>query len=190
MKDNIENISRRDFIKGFALSGLVLAVGLPIVSSAEDKTPYGRDAMPHGWVDNPLVFVSIAKDGLVTIVAHRSEMGQGVKTSLPMVVADEMGADWNQVTVTQAYGDETRFGNQDTDGSRSIRHFFMPMRNVGAAARMMLETAAAGIWSVPVTEVKTLKHEIIHISTGRKLSFGELAEKASTLPVPNRSTLI
>ena len=148
MKDNIVNISRRSFVKGFALSGLVLAVGLPGFSTAEEAQ-YGRDAMPNGWVDNPLVFVAIAADGTVTIVAHRSEMGQGVRTSLPMVVADEMEADWDQVKVQQAYGDEKRFGNQDTDGSRSVRHFFMPMRNVGAAARLMLETAAAALWSVP-----------------------------------------
>ena len=101
MKDNIANISRRNFVKGFALSGLVLAVGLPGISAAEEAKKYGRDGMPHGWVDNPLVFVSIAEDGTVTIVAHRSEMGQGVRTSLPMVVADEMEADWAQVKVVQ-----------------------------------------------------------------------------------------
>lgn len=188
MKDNIVNISRRNFVKGFALSGLVLAVGLPGLSAAEEAQ-YGRDAMPNGWVDNPLLFVAIAADGTVTIVAHRSEMGQGVRTSLPMVVADEMEADWEQVKVQQAYGDEKKFGNQDTDGSRSVRHFFMPMRNVGAAARLMLETAAAALWSVPVSEVKALNHEVVHQPSGRKAGFGELAEAAANLPVPERSSL-
>ena len=189
MKDNIVNISRREFVKGFAASGLVLAVGLPRLASAE-KAKYGRDAMPHGWVDNPLAFVSIAEDGTVTIVAHRSEMGQGVRTSLPMVVADEMNADWSRCTVIQADGNEQKYGNQDTDGSRSIRHFFMPMRNVGAAARMMLETAAATMWAVPVSEVQAIDHEVVHNASGRKADFGELAKTAADLPVPERTKLI
>jgi isoquinoline 1-oxidoreductase beta subunit len=189
MKDNIVNISRRNFVKGFALSGLVLAVGMPNLSAAEEAPQYGRDGMPNGWVDNPLVFVSIATDGTVTIVAHRSEMGQGVRTSLPMVVADEMEADWSRVVIQQAEGDEKKYGNQDTDGSRSIRHFFMPMRNVGAAARMMLESAAAALWAVPVSEVKAVNHEVIHAASGRKIGYGELAEAAAELPVPERTAL-
>lgn len=189
MKDNIVNISRREFVKGFAISGLVLAVGLPRLACSEEAK-YGRDAMPHGWVDNPLAFVSIAEDGTVTIVAHRSEMGQGVRTSLPMVVADEMEADWSHCKVIQADGDEQKYGNQDTDGSRSIRHFFMPMRNVGAAARMMLEAAAAAMWAVPVSEVKAINHEVVHRSSGRKAGFGELAQAAADLPVPERAKLI
>jgi isoquinoline 1-oxidoreductase beta subunit len=188
MKDNIVNISRRSFVKGFALSGLVLAVGLPGLS-AEEEPKYGRDAMPNGWVDNPLVFVSIAEDGTVTIVAHRAEMGQGVRTSLPMVVADEMEADWERVKVVQAPGNEQKYGNQNTDGSRSVRHFFMPMRNVGSAARMMLETAAAAMMAVPVSEVKALNHEVIHQPSGRKMGYGELAQAAAQLDVPERSSL-
>ncbi len=189
MKDNIVNISRRGFVKGFALSGLVLAVGLPGLSAEEEKPKYGRDAMPNGWVDNPLVFVSIAEDGTVTIVAHRAEMGQGVRTSLPMVVADEMEADWDRVKVVQAPGNEQKYGNQNTDGSRSVRHFFMPMRNVGSAARMMLETAAAAMMAVPVSEVKALNHEVIHQPSGRKMGYGELAQAAAQLDVPERSSL-
>lgn len=189
LQAEITNISRRKLLKGFALSGFVLAVGLPSMGTAEEAEKFGRDAMPNGWVDNPLVFVSVAEDGQVTIVAHRAEMGQGVKTSLPMVVADEMGADWDRVSVTQAPGDEKRYGNQDTDGSRSVRHFFMPMRHVGAAARMMLEAAAAAYWSVPVEEVKAENHQLIHLITGRKLGFGDVAKTAATLQVPARESL-
>src|SRR3546814_4641316 len=109
--------------------------------------------MPHGTVDDPHVFVSIGADGIVTIIAHRAEMGTGVRTGLPMVVADELEADWDKVRVIQAPGDEPRYGNQDTDGSRSTRHFYQPMRRVGAAARGMLEAAAAKQWGVPVAEV-------------------------------------
>ena len=107
--EQIVNISRRQFLKQFAVSGFVLAVGLPTLSFAEQKL-YGVDAMPHGSVDNPLVFVAIAEDGTVTIVCHRSEMGQGIRTSLPMVVADELEADWQKVKIIQAPGDEARFG--------------------------------------------------------------------------------
>ena len=187
----IANISRRNLLKGFALGGLVLAMGMPGRKLlAEDDAPkYGRDGMPNGWVDDPLVFVSIDEDNTVTIVAHRSEMGQGVRTSLPMVIADEMGADWDKVTVVQAWGDEKQFGNQDTDGSRSTRHFFQPMRNVGAAARMMLESAAAALWSVSVSEVEVKEHQVINKNNGKTVSFGELAKAAAKLPVPARDSL-
>ncbi|MEE7626889.1 xanthine dehydrogenase family protein molybdopterin-binding subunit [Methylobacter sp. Wu8] len=191
----IANISRRAFIKNFALTGFVLAAGFPSLSGADEtaapseKGKYGADAMPHGWVDNPLVFVAIAEDGTVTIVCHRSEMGQGVRTSLPMVVADELEANWLHVRVEQATGDESRYGNQDTDGSRSMRHFFMPMRRVGAAARSMLESAAAAQWQVPVQEVRAELHQVLHPATGRTLGYGQLAKAAAKLPVPDRETL-
>ncbi|MGR8929260.1 MAG: molybdopterin cofactor-binding domain-containing protein [Gammaproteobacteria bacterium] len=190
----IINVSRRNFLKDMALSGLVLAAGFPNVLHAEGEASetetYGADAMPHGWVDNPLVFVAIADDNTVTIVCHRSEMGQGVRTSLPMVVADELEANWLHVKVEQANGDEEKYGNQDTDGSRSMRHFFMPMRRVGAAARQMLETAAAQHWQVPVTEVKADLHRIVHPASGKTLAYGELASAAAKLPVPAREKLI
>src|SRR5256712_308961 len=145
--------------------------------------------MPGGWVDDPLVFVSIAEDGTVTIVCHRSEMGQGVRTGMPMIVADELEADWKRVRVAQAPGDEKRFGNQDTDGSRSTRHFFEPMRRCGAAARAMLEAAAAERWKVPVTEVEARNHEVVHRPTGRRLGYGSLAKAAASQPIPARETL-
>lgn len=188
----IANVSRRAFLKDLALAGLVLAAGLPRADADETTTAqgkYGVDAMPHGWVDNPLIFVAIAEDGAVTILCHRSEMGQGIRTSLPMVVADELDADWSRVRVLQAPGDEARYGNQDTDGSRSMRHFFMPMRRVGAAARAMLEHAAAAQWKVPVAEVRAELHQVVHRPTGRKLGFGTLAKAASQLPVPARDQL-
>jgi isoquinoline 1-oxidoreductase beta subunit len=145
--------------------------------------------MPNGWVDNPLAFVSIAEDGTVTIVCHRAEMGQGVRTGMPMIVADELEADWKRVRVAQAPGDEKRFGNQDTDGSRSTRHFFEAMRRCGAAARTMLEAAAAERWKVPVSEVEAKNHEVVHRPTGRRLGYGSLAKAAASQPVPARETL-
>jgi isoquinoline 1-oxidoreductase subunit beta len=186
----IANVSRRDFLQGAsALGGLVLAVGYAGVLRAEDPPKYGAEAMPHGWVDNPLVFVAIGEDGIVSIVCHRSEMGQGVRTGMPMIVADELEADWARVRVVQAPGDEERYGNQDTDGSRSTRHFFMPMRRCGAAARQMLEAAAAASWQVPVAEVRAQNNEVVHTATGRRLGYGALAKAASSLPVPAPDTI-
>jgi isoquinoline 1-oxidoreductase beta subunit len=184
------NVSRRGFLTGMsALGGLVLVAGFPAVLRAQDPPKYGADAMSDGWVDDPLVFVSIGEDGTVNIVVHRSEMGQGVRTSMAMIVADELEADWKRVRVVQAPGDQKRFGNQDTDGSRSTRHFFEPMRRVGAAARTMLETAAAARWNVPVAEVEAQNHEVRHRPSGRRLGYGALAKDAAKLPVPARETL-
>ena len=181
-------LARRGFLKG-GLATLTLAVtakGLVSAAWAADAPAkqYGADSMPGGTVDDPLVFVSIAVDGTVTIVAHRAEMGTGVRTSLPMVVADEMEARWERVKVVQAEADEIRYGNQNVDGSRSVRHFLMPMRRVGAAARQMLEAAAAARWSVPASEVKAVQHEVVHPPTGRRLGYGELAADAVRQPVP------
>ncbi|MFT0140906.1 molybdopterin cofactor-binding domain-containing protein [Alcanivoracaceae bacterium MT1] len=186
-------LSRRRFLQG-SLGALTLAVtagGLvTIVRAADaDSKKYGADSMPGGTVDDPLVFVSIAEDGTVTIVAHRAEMGTGVRTSLPMVVADEMEANWDRVRVVQAEANEARYGNQNVDGSRSMRHFLMPMRRAGAAARQMLEAAAAARWSVPVAEVKAVRHEVVHPSSGRRLGYGELAAEAARQPVPGTEQL-
>jgi len=181
----IENVSRRGLLKGaVAIGGLVLAA--PLLTSRGAMAAYatGAASMPHGTVNDPRVFVSIAPDGIVTIVAHRSEMGTGIRTSLPMVVADEMGADWGRVRIVQAPGDEAKYGNQDTDGSRSTRHYLIPMRQVGASARTMLEAAAAQRWKVPVSEVHAGVHEVLHDGSGRRLGFGELANDAAALPVP------
>ncbi len=186
----LANISRRRFLQGVsALGGLVLAAGFPSTLGAADPPKYGADGMPNGWVDNPLVFVAIGEDGTVSIVCHRSEMGQGVRTGMPMIVADELEADWKRVRVVQATGDEKRYGNQDTDGSRSTRHFLDPMRRCGAAARMMLEAAAAARWQVPVSEVEAKNHEVVHRPTGRRLGYGALAKTAATQPVPARDTV-
>jgi isoquinoline 1-oxidoreductase beta subunit len=188
----IENVSRRGVLKGIlSTTGLVLAVHLPPSrpALADDAPKWGADGMPHGTVNNPLAFVSIAPDGTVTIVCHRSDMGQGVRTGMPLIVADEMEADWAKVKVAQATGNEVKYGNQDTDGSRSTRHFFMPMRQVGAAARMMLEAAAAKRWGVDGPDVEAKNHEVIQKSTGNKLGYGELAADASTMGVPSNVSL-
>jgi isoquinoline 1-oxidoreductase subunit beta len=186
---HVENVSRRAILRSMGITvGLTLAA--PVLSR-RSMAAYatGAGKMPHGTVNDPRVFVSIEPDGIVTIIAARSEMGTGVRTSLPMIVADEMEADWTRVRVRQAPGDEEKYGNQDTDGSRSTRHYLIPMRQVGAAARMMLEAAAAKRWNVAVAEVKAVNHEIVHSGTGRKLGFGELATDAAAQPVVEASLL-
>ena len=186
----LSNLSRRGFLKGASATGvLVLAAtwGLPEAFAEEKK--FGAEGMPHGAVDDPKVYVSIAADGSVTVICNRSEMGQGVRTSLSMVVADELEADWARVKVQQAPADEARFGNQDTDGSRSMRHWYEPMRRCGAAARTMLELAAAAQWKVPVGECHAQLHKVLHQPSGRELGYGELAAAASALPVPARDSL-
>ncbi|MGJ7505891.1 molybdopterin cofactor-binding domain-containing protein [Variovorax sp. GT1P44] len=177
--------SRRRFLQAMQLTGLVLYVGIPAIGTAAgEPQKYGGDGMPQGLRDSPKIFVSIAPDGIVSIVVNRSEMGQGVRTSIPKIVADELEADWKRVRVVQAQGDEAKYGNQDTDGSRSTRHWFDPMRRCGASARVMLEQAAAARWKVPLDSVQARNHEVVHIPSGRKLGYGALALDAAKLEVP------
>ncbi|MGV7218575.1 molybdopterin cofactor-binding domain-containing protein [Bradyrhizobium sp. UFLA05-112] len=184
----IEKVSRRSILKGLGVTGgFVLAA--PVMSRQAFAYETGAGKMPHGVVVDPRVFVAVAPDGIVTIVAHRSEMGTGVRTSLPLIVAEEMEADWSRVKVQQAHGDEVKFGNQDTDGSRSTRHYLIPMRQIGASARIMLEQAAAKRWGVPATEVKAANHEVVHSASGRKLGFGELAADAAKESLPSVDSL-
>jgi isoquinoline 1-oxidoreductase beta subunit len=186
----LSNLSRRGFLKGVGATGaLVLAASWGWQEAFAEDKKFGAEGMPNGWIDDPKVYVSIAADGTVTVLCNRSEMGQGVRTSLSMVVADELDADWAMVKVRQAPGDEVRFGNQDTDGSRSMRHWYEPMRRCGAAARSMLEQAAANQWQVPVDECRAQLHTVRHQPSGRQLGYGALAEAAAALPVPARESL-
>jgi len=187
----IKNVSRRDVLKGIVSGGgfVVAAQFLPSIAVADgghvNQYKTGADGMPGGVVWNPQVFVSIAKDGTVTIVSHRSEMGTGSRTSLPMVVADEMEADWSKVKIVQAEGDEPKYGNQDTDGSRSVRHFIQPMRWCGAATKAMLEQAGAVHFACSNMEVRAENHKVVHIPSGKSVGYGELADIAAKMQVPS-----
>jgi isoquinoline 1-oxidoreductase beta subunit len=189
--DASRGLTRREVLQGAAVIGglaLCLRESGRIVLASQPPA-YGVAAEPGGAVDDPLIFVAIHPDDTVTITVHRPEMGQGIRTSLALVVADELEASWPRVRVAQAPADQARYGNEDTDGSRSMRHFFEPMRRVGAAARMMLESAAAARWGVPVSEVTAERQEVRHHGSGRRLSYGELAAQASREPVPRREQL-
>ena len=186
----ITNVSRRNLLKGVVGSGgLVIAAQFVPAGVAMAAYETGAGGMPGGVVWDPHVFVSIASDGTVTIVTHRSEMGTGSRTSLPMVVADEMEADWSKVKIIQAEGNEQKYGNQDTDGSRSIRHFTQPMRACGAAARQMLEHAAALAWGASDSDCRAQNHKVVHVPTGRSMGFGELADAASKLKTPKAGSI-
>jgi isoquinoline 1-oxidoreductase beta subunit len=179
----IENVSRRDFLQAsFATGALVLTarfIPQPLWAEGETAPP------PL----DPSLWTSIASDGTVTIVAHRTEMGNGIRTSLPIVLADELGADWNRVKVEQALADP-KYGDQETDTSHSVRDFFDLMRQTGAAGRMMLIRAAAAKWNVPATECDTSEpHFVVHQSSGRKLGFGDLVDGAAKQPVPKHEEL-
>ncbi|MCQ3830391.1 xanthine dehydrogenase family protein molybdopterin-binding subunit [Microbulbifer elongatus] len=181
----ISVVSRRKFLQlaGIGSGGLILGSGL---TAGE---PVWADAATGSDSEHTLnLFVSVAPDNTVSIVCHRSEMGQGIRTGLPQIVADEMEADWEKVNVIQGLADK-RYGSQNTDGSRSIRNFYQTMRTMGASARHMLEAAAAQLWSVPVASCQALQHRVHHKDSGRSISFGELAELAASQPVPEASAL-
>ncbi|MEZ5931287.1 MAG: molybdopterin cofactor-binding domain-containing protein [Alphaproteobacteria bacterium] len=188
----IENVSRRSFLKGTAAGGgLVVAMQLLPFKAAEAFETYdhGGHAMPHGVVNNPHIFVTIDPDGTVNIMTIRSEMGTGARTSLPMVIADEMEADWSRVTITQAEGDEPKYGNQDTDGSRSMRHHIQACRQMGASVRHMLRQAAADQWGVDVAEVQAVNHEVIHEGSGNRAGYGDIGQAAMALDAPDIATI-
>src|SRR5690349_17847698 len=180
---SIENVSRRGFLKGVVGAGaFVLGVKLmPVDLLASGDVGALDPASSMGKAPlHPSVYVAIDTDGTAYIVAHRSEMGNGVRTALPRIVADELDADWARVKVVQATGDE-KYGDQDTDGSHSVRSFFDTLRESGATARLMLIRAAAQHWYVPEGECSTELHNVVHKVTGKKLGYGELAAAAAKL---------
>jgi isoquinoline 1-oxidoreductase beta subunit len=185
-------ITRRAFLKkSLTFAGLTMAVS---------ATPFGyrivkaEDLMKTPGLFSPNVWIEIRSDNNVTIIVNKSEMGQGVCTSLPMIAADELDADWKLVRFIEApagerYGDPGWGGQQLTGGSTSIRHMYEPLRKAGATARKMLVQAAAQTWKVPVNECVASRSTVRHIKSGRTLTYGDLAEKASGLPIPTTVTL-
>lgn len=184
MSEVMENVSRRGFL-GQVFSAGALIVAAPLVPNLK-AGPAKVSADTRIW--QPSVYLGIEPDGLVKIVAHRSEMGTGCRTGLPMIVADELEADWNRVKVIQAPGD-ARYGSQDTDGSCSVRNFYDAMRAAGASARTMLEQAASSKWGVPLEECEGRNHFVIHAKTGRKLAYGDLVPLASTQTAPRQEAI-
>jgi len=179
------HISRRSFLGSvFSAGALVLATQVRPAKAL--GTPAAAENAAAPW--SPSVYLGIESTGTVTIVAHRSEMGTGIRTALPMVAADELDADWQQVTIEQALGDP-KYGDQNTDGSKSIRDFYDALREAGATARLMLERAAAATWGVPASECRAQHHQVTHAASSRSLGYGELATLAAQQPVPKKAEL-
>src|SRR5580698_6315070 len=179
----IHVVNRRGFLGTiFSAGALVLGAKLlPESASAAEVNPGKKP-----WY--PTVYLGVEPDGKVVIVAHRSEMGTGIRTALPMVAADELDVEWSKVRVEQALGDK-KYGSQNTDGSNSIRSFYDPLRAAGATARTMLIGAAATKWNVPAAECKAVNGLVTHAASGKKASYGELASLAAQQPVPKPETL-
>jgi len=189
--NGIVNISRRDFLRtggalggglilGFALGGRLAAGG-------------GQAGGPKAGAFAPNAFLRVGTDGSVTVIVPQSEMGQGVATSLPMLVAEELDADWKSVRFEQAPADKAYanplLGMQITGGSTSVRSFWQPLRLAGATARAMLVAAAAKTWGVDPAACVAESGAVIHKASGRRMTYGELATAASKQPVPKTAAL-
>jgi len=184
----IENVSRRRFLTGGIIAAGALVLGVRYYHKLPSGTKLPHDTNADHATLHPSVYLGIDADGTVWIVASRSEMGTTSRTTLPLVVADELDADWKRVKIEQAIGDK-RYGDQNTDGSHSIRSFYDAMREAGATARFMLIQAAAQQWGVPAAECETDLHVVVHRSTNRRAGYGELASAAAKLPVPSKEEL-
>ena len=181
------SVSRRQFLGGLlSTSAFVIAARVvPASAWGQDPTVTTRAATA---AFHPGVYLGIEPDGTVFIIAHRSEMGTGIRTTLPMVAADELDADWSRVRIEQAIGDP-KYGDQNTDGSRSMRDFYQVFRVAGATARTMLVSAAAAQWGVPASACVAANHEVVHQASGRRLGYGALASAAAALEVPKPEAL-
>jgi len=184
----IENVSRRKFLTGGVVVAGALVLGVRYYPKLLSGATSPRNTNADHAKLNPSVYLGIDPDGTVWIVASRSEMGTTSRTTLPLIVADELDADWKRVKIEQAIGDK-RYGDQNTDGSHSIRSFYDAMREAGATARFMLIQAAARQWHVPAAECETDLHVVVHRSTNRKVGYGELVGAAAKLPVPTKEEL-
>ncbi|HLG04734.1 MAG TPA: xanthine dehydrogenase family protein molybdopterin-binding subunit [Gemmatimonadales bacterium] len=171
----VSRVSRREFVQASVLAGGGLLLGTRIGRAA-------RVLPAAEFVPNP--FIRISPDGAVTIIAQNPEIGQGVKTMLPMIIADELDVDWKDVRIEQAPLDSTKFTQQSAGGSTATPNHWMRMRRVGAAGRAMLVAAAAQTWGVPAAECETASGVVHHKASGRSLKYGELLDKAATMTAP------
>ena len=173
-------LNRRRFLQISAL--LTGGFALNLYESPLASAQSGRPAPP---VLSPRAFIHIAADGTITLMAKSPEIGQGVKTMLPMLLAEELDADWSTVHIEQAELDEARYGGQSAGGSTSTPNNWDPLRRVGAACRQMLISVAAQRWSVPESERTTSPNLVLHAASNRSFSYAELADAAAALTPPD-----
>src|SRR5580658_1413717 len=181
----MKNIDRRSFLKVSAVGAGGVLIGL---YSEPKASAQGRGGPPPPPPD-PHTYIRIAPDGSVTIMAKNPEVGQGIKTMLPMLIADELDVDWKSVKIEQTDFDDTKYAGQIAGGSTATPQNWIPMRQAGAAGRALFITAAAQTWSVPEAECSTASGRVHYKDRSLGYGYGELAAKAATLPAPNLATL-
>jgi len=181
----MKNIDRRSFLKVSAASAGGVLIGLYM---EPDASAQGRGGPPPPPPD-PHTYIRIAPDGTVTIMAKNPEVGQGIKTMLPMLIAEELDVDWKSVKIEQTDFDDKKYNGQIAGGSTATPTNWIPMRQAGAAGRAMLITAAAQTWGVPESECTTASGRVYHKASNRSLGYGELAAKMTALPMPALNTL-
>jgi isoquinoline 1-oxidoreductase beta subunit len=181
-----QSIDRRAFLRVSALAG----GGIALASYIEPAEALASWMMPKApAVFAPNAYIRITTDGVITIVAKNPEIGQGVKTMLPMLIAEELDVDWQDVKVEQAMSDPAKYGAQFAGGSLATPNNWDELRRVGAAGRQLLVSAAAKAWGVPEDQCETASGAVHHRASGRKLGYGELATQAATLPAPDLKTV-
>lgn len=180
-------INRRSFLKASVLAGGGMVLSFSWLAGC---TPSAEEtlALPKEWFELNN-FIKIGENGLVTLVSANPEFGSNVKTSMPMIIAEELDVDWKNVLVEQADFFPERFNRQFTGGSQGIRQGWKPLRTAGATAKQMLKEAAAQLWNVPVAEITTENGTLFHKASGKQAGYGEVANLAATLPVPENAPL-
>jgi isoquinoline 1-oxidoreductase beta subunit len=185
MKTLHTQTTRRSFLRISVLAGGGIAFGL---STRRPAIAQGRGGPPAAPL-SPNSFITVAPDGVVTIIGKNPEIGQGIRTALPMLIAEELDVDWKDVRVVQGDLDPVKYGGQNAGGSTAIPTNYMPMRRVGAAGRLLFVTAAAQTWNVPASELTTASGKVIHQASNRSIGYGELTAKVATLTPPDLNTI-
>jgi isoquinoline 1-oxidoreductase beta subunit len=184
--DTTRNVDRRSFLRVSAIAGggLLLASYIDLLGPA---TGFAAEPAATGFAPN--AYIRMTPDGIVSIIAKNPEIGQGVKTMLPMIIADELDVEWKNVRVEQAPLDTEHFTAQGAGGSTATPVNWTPMRQVGAAGRAMLITAAARTWGAPESDCTTKPGMVVHTRSGRTLSYSQLLDKAAGVPAPDLETV-